>query len=46
MENYKKEDYKGMLGQVIEDLGSQAEECVLNLDSAVNYGRFLNVETV
>lgn len=46
MENSKKEDYKGMLGQVVEDLESQAEECVLNLDSAVSYGRFLNVGTV
>lgn len=46
MENYKKGDYKGMLGQVVEDLESQAEECVLSLDSAVSYGRFLNVGTV
>lgn len=46
MGNYKKEDYKGVIGQVVEDLESQAGECVLNLDSAVSYGRFLNVGTV
>lgn len=35
-----------MLGQVVEDLESQAEECVLNSVSAVSYRRFLNVGTV
>ena len=35
-----------MLGKIAEDLENQAEKCILNFDSSVNYWRCLNVETV
>lgn len=45
LENYKKENSEGMLGQIMEILESQAEKYVLNFDGSVNCWRCLNVGT-
>lgn len=46
LENYKKEVWKGVLGQLVEDLESQAGTSVLNLDESVSSQRCLSVGAV